>query len=79
MLAELGDDRARFATAEQLAAEGGVAPVTHASGRHRGVAFAGRATSASATRPGCCPAHQRRRQAVAAASRMASTSIPYAR
>jgi transposase len=39
ILAELGDDRARFATADQLAAEAGVAPVTHASGKHRGVAF----------------------------------------
>jgi transposase len=39
LLAELGDDRARFPTADQLAAEAGVAPVTHASGKHRGVAF----------------------------------------
>jgi transposase len=39
ILAELGDDRARFPTAEQLAAEAGVAPVTHASGKHRGVTF----------------------------------------
>lgn len=39
ILAELGDDRARFASADQLAAEGGVAPVTHASGKHHGVAF----------------------------------------
>lgn len=39
ILAELGDDRARFATPEQLAAEGGVAPVTHASGKPHGVAF----------------------------------------
>ena len=39
ILAELGDDRARFTTPEQLAAEAGVAPVTHASGNHRGVAF----------------------------------------
>lgn len=39
ILAELGDDRARFATPDQLAAEGGVAPVTHASGKHHGVAF----------------------------------------
>ncbi len=38
ILAELGDDRARFPTAEQLAAEAGVAPVTHSSGKHRGVA-----------------------------------------
>jgi transposase len=39
ILAELGDDRTRFPTDEQLAAEGGVAPVTHESGKHRGVAF----------------------------------------
>src|SRR2546425_234996 len=39
ILAELGDDRSRFATDEQLAAEGGVAPVTRESGKHRGVAF----------------------------------------
>jgi transposase len=39
ILAELGDDRTRFPTAEQLAAEGGVAPVTHASGKHHGVTF----------------------------------------
>jgi len=37
ILAELGDDRLRFDSFEQLAAEGGVAPVTHASGKHRGV------------------------------------------
>ena len=39
ILAELGDDRSRFATDEHLAAEGGVAPVTRESGKHRGVAF----------------------------------------
>jgi transposase len=39
ILAELGDDRARFPTAEQLAAEAGLAPVTHASGKHRAVVF----------------------------------------
>ncbi len=39
ILAELGDDRARFASDDQLAAEAGVAPVTHASGKHRGVSF----------------------------------------
>lgn len=39
ILAELGDDRARFATDDQLAAEAGVAPVTYASGKHRGVAW----------------------------------------
>ena len=39
ILAELGDDRARFSTDAQLAAEAGVAPVTHASGKHHGVVF----------------------------------------
>ena len=39
LLAELGDDRARFPTAEQLTAEAGAAPVTRASGKHRAVVF----------------------------------------
>lgn len=39
ILAELGDDRGRFRTNAQLAAEGGVAPVTYESGKHRGVSF----------------------------------------
>jgi transposase len=39
LLAELGDDRARFPTAEQLAAEAGAAPVTRASGKHHAVIF----------------------------------------
>ena len=39
ILAELGDDRRRFTTDAQLAAEAGVAPVTYASGKHRGVGF----------------------------------------
>ena len=39
ILAELGDDRARFPTDEPLAAEAGVAPVTRASGKHRTVIF----------------------------------------
>jgi transposase len=39
ILAELGDDRGRFATDDQLAAEAGVAPVTYSSGKHRGVGF----------------------------------------
>jgi len=37
ILAELGDVRERFPTEDQLAAEAGVAPVTHASGKSRGV------------------------------------------
>lgn len=37
ILAELGDDRLRFATEDQLAAEAGVAPVTKTSGKHRAV------------------------------------------
>jgi transposase len=39
LLAELGDDRGRFLTADQLAAEAGAAPVTHTSGKHRAVVF----------------------------------------
>jgi transposase len=39
ILAELGDVRERFATADQLAAEAGVVPVTHESGKQRGVVF----------------------------------------
>ena len=39
ILAELGDQRARFGSDAQLAAEAGVAPVTAASGKHRGVRF----------------------------------------
>jgi len=39
ILAELGDVRARFPTADQLAAEAGGSPVTHASGKSRGVVF----------------------------------------
>lgn len=39
LLAELGDDRRRFTSCEHLAAEAGVAPVTHASGKHRAVTF----------------------------------------
>jgi transposase len=39
ILAELGDDRGRFASAEHLAAEGGVAPITRESGKHRAVGF----------------------------------------
>jgi transposase len=39
ILAELGDERRRFTSADHLAAEAGVAPVTHASGKHHGVAF----------------------------------------
>jgi transposase len=39
LLAELGDVRERFPTCDQLAAEAGVCPVTHASGKSRGVTF----------------------------------------
>jgi transposase len=39
ILAELGDIRERFPTEDQLAAEAGVCPVTHASGKSRGVTF----------------------------------------
>mgnify|MGYP002784531126 FL=1 len=39
ILAELGDIRERFPTEDQLAAEAGVCPVTHASGKSRGGVF----------------------------------------
>ena len=39
ILAELGDVRARFPSEAQLAAEAGVGPVTHASGKSRAVTF----------------------------------------
>ena len=39
MLAEMGEDRARFPTAEVLLAETGTAPVTRSSGRSRTVRF----------------------------------------
>jgi transposase len=39
ILAELGDERARFPSDEHLAAEAGLAPVTHASGKHHAVVF----------------------------------------
>ena len=39
IVAELGDDSERFQTEDQLAAEAGVAPVTHASGKSRSVVF----------------------------------------
>lgn len=39
LLAELGDDRARFVSEAHLAAEAGIVPVTYASGRQRGVGF----------------------------------------
>ena len=39
ILAELGDVRARYLTADQLAAEAGLCPVTRQSGKGRGVVF----------------------------------------
>lgn len=39
IVAELGEDPERFQTEDQLAAEAGVAPVTHESGKHRAVVF----------------------------------------
>lgn len=39
ILAELGEDRARYLTADQLAADAGLVPVTHQSGKSRGVVF----------------------------------------
>jgi transposase len=39
LLAELGDDRGRFVSADHLAAEAGATPVTRESGKHRAVTF----------------------------------------
>ena len=39
ILAELGDVRERYLSADHLAAEAGACPVTHASGKSRGVKF----------------------------------------
>jgi len=39
LLAETGDDRGRFVSGDHLAAEGGMAPVTRESGKHRAVTF----------------------------------------
>jgi len=39
ILAEIGDVRARFPSESQLAAEAGICPVTHASGKSRGGVF----------------------------------------
>ena len=39
LLAELGDDRGRYVSADHLAAESGMAPVTRESGKHRAVGF----------------------------------------
>jgi transposase len=39
ILAEMGDERGRYVSADHLAAEGGTAPVTSQSGKHRGVTF----------------------------------------
>lgn len=39
ILAELGDVRERYLSADQLAAEAGLCPVTHQSGKSRGVTF----------------------------------------
>jgi transposase len=39
ILAELGEDRGRYLSADQLAADAGLCPVTYQSGRSRGVGF----------------------------------------
>lgn len=39
ILAEIGDDRSRYLTADQFAADAGLTPVTHQSGKSRGVSF----------------------------------------
>jgi transposase len=70
ILAELGDDRARFASAEHLAAEAGVAPITRASGKHAASASAGPATNGCAPRSPASPTARARPRH----GRLASTS-----
>src|SRR5918997_1316714 len=59
ILAELGDVRERFQTADQLAAEAGVCPVTRQSGKSRGVVFR-RACNRHLRRAITCFAHNSR-------------------
>jgi transposase len=59
ILAELGDVRERFRTADQLAAEAGVCPVTRQSGKSRGVVFR-RACNRHLRRAITCFAHDSR-------------------
>lgn len=59
ILAELGDVRERFRTADQLAAEAGVCPVTRQSGKSRGVVFR-RACNRHLRRAITCFAHNSR-------------------
>lgn len=67
ILAELGDERARFATDAHLAAEAGVAPVTYRSGKHHGVGFR-RACNKRLRRAVVCFADNSRRASPWAAS-----------
>ena len=59
ILAELGDVRERLRTADQLAAEAGVCPVTRQSGKSRGVVFR-RACNRHLRRAITCFAHNSR-------------------
>ena len=59
ILAELGDVRERFQSADQLAAEAGVCPVTRQSGKSRGVVFP-RACNRHLRRAVTCFAHDSR-------------------
>ena len=66
ILAELGDVRERFPTADQLAAEAGVSPVTRQSGKSRGVSFR-RACNRRLRKAITCFAHNSRRASTWAA------------
>jgi transposase len=66
ILVELGDVRERFPTAEHLAAEAGVSPVTRQSGKSRGVIFR-RACNRHLRRAITCFAHNSRQASTWAA------------
>jgi transposase len=67
ILVELGDVRERFPTADQLAAESGVSPVTRQSGKSRGVIFR-RACNRHLRRAITCFAHNSRQSSTWAAN-----------
>ena len=67
ILAELGDDRARFASADHLPAEAGAAPVTRQSGKHRAVVFRFAANKRLRAAMGCLADNSRKTSPWAAA------------
>jgi transposase len=67
ILAELGEDRARYLTPDQLAADAGLAPVTRQSGKSRGVRFRWACNRRLRAAPTCFADNSRHASAWAAA------------